>query len=115
VLRQTYTWSDFRFDGDAKYGNNRQPIVPEHFYRAELRYEHPAGWFVAPSLEWSASDIWVDYRNTTKAPAYAVVNPSPHAFRCPSTCATLPTRPMSPMSRRRSRRGPLRPPSDPIA
>jgi iron complex outermembrane receptor protein len=73
-LRQTYTWSDFRFDGDAQYGNNRLPIVPEHFYRAELRYEHSSGWWVAPSLEWSASDIWVDYRNATRAPSYAVVN-----------------------------------------
>jgi iron complex outermembrane receptor protein len=73
-LRQTYTFSDFRFDGDAQYGDNRLPIVPKHFYRAELRYEHPAGWFVAPSLEWSASDIWVDFRNTTKAPSYAVWN-----------------------------------------
>jgi iron complex outermembrane receptor protein len=73
-LRQTYTWSDFRFDGDVQYGDNRLPIVPEHFYRAELRYEHPAGWFVAPSVEWSASDIWVDYVNRTKAPAYAILN-----------------------------------------
>jgi len=47
--------------------------VPQHFYRAELRYEH-AGWFVAPSLEWSASDIWVDYVNKTRSPAYAVLN-----------------------------------------
>jgi len=73
-LRQTYTWSDFRFDGDIAYGDNRLPIVPQHFYRAELRYEHPAGWFVAPSVEWSASDIWVDYSNTTKAPSYAILN-----------------------------------------
>ncbi len=73
-LRQTYTWSDFRFDGDAQYGDNRLPIVPQHFYRAELRYEHPAGWFVAPSVEWSASDIWVDFRNVTRAPSYAVLN-----------------------------------------
>jgi iron complex outermembrane receptor protein len=73
-LRQTYAWSDFRFDGDPQYGNNRLPIVPQHFYRAELRYEHPAGWFVAPSLEWSASDIWVDFKNTTRAPAYAILN-----------------------------------------
>ena len=71
-LRQTYTLSDFRFDGDRQYGDNRLPIVPKHFYRAELRYDHPAGWFVAPSLEWSASKIQVDYRNTTQAPAYAV-------------------------------------------
>ena len=73
-LRQTYTLSDFRFDGDMDYGDNRLPIAPKHFYRAELRYEHPTGWFVAPSVEWSVSDIWVDFENTTKAPAYAVWN-----------------------------------------
>jgi iron complex outermembrane receptor protein len=73
-LRQTYTWSDFRFDGDLAYRDNRLPIVPQHFYRAELRYDHPSGVFLAPSVEWSASDIWVDYENTTRAPAYAVLN-----------------------------------------
>ena len=49
-------------------------LFRSHFYRAELRYDAPGGWFVAPSLEWSASDIWVDYRNTTRAPSYAVAN-----------------------------------------
>ncbi|MDX9999348.1 MAG: TonB-dependent receptor [Phenylobacterium sp.] len=73
-LRQTYTLSDFRFDGDPAYRDNRLPIVPKHFYRAELRHEHPSGWFVAPSVEWSASDIWVDFNNTTKAPSYAIWN-----------------------------------------
>lgn len=73
-LRQTYTLSDFRFDGDGQYGDNRLPIVPKHFYRAELRYDHPAGWFIAPSVEWSAAKIQVDYVNATQAPAYAVVN-----------------------------------------
>ena len=73
-LRQTWTWSDLRFRGDGQYGDNRLPIVPEHFYRAELRYEGGAGWFVAPSIEWSASDIWVDYVNLTRAPSYAVAN-----------------------------------------
>lgn len=73
-LRQTYTLSDFRFQDDVQYGDNRLPIAPKHFYRTEFRYQHPAGWFIAPSVEWSASDIWVDYRNTTKAPSYAVFN-----------------------------------------
>lgn len=72
-LRQTYTYSDFRFDGDASYGDRRLPIAPQHVYRAELRYEHPAGWFAAPSLERSSSMI-VDYDNTTTAPGYTVVN-----------------------------------------
>jgi len=73
-LRQSWTYSDFRFQDDAEYGDNRLPIIPRHFYRAELRYQHPGGWFVAPSVEWSASDIWVDYRNATRAPSYAVFN-----------------------------------------
>jgi len=73
-LHQTWTWSDFRFRDDVQYGDNRLPIVPKHVYRAEARYEDPRGWFVAPAVEWSASDIWVDYRNTIRAPAYAVVN-----------------------------------------
>jgi len=73
-LRQTWTWSDFTFDGDVQYGDNRLPIAPQHFYRAELRYENTAGWFIAPSVEWSASDIWLDYRNTRKAPSYAILN-----------------------------------------
>lgn len=73
-LRQTWTWSDFRFRDDVQYGDNRLPIVPEHFYRAELRYDHPMGWFVAPSVEWSASDIQVDYTNRFQAPSYAILN-----------------------------------------
>ena len=73
-LRQTWTWSDFRFKDDVQYGDNRLPIVPEHFYRAELRYDSPAGWFVAPSVEWSASDIYVDYTNRFQAPSCAILN-----------------------------------------
>jgi iron complex outermembrane receptor protein len=73
-LRQTYSWSDFRFQDDVQYGDRRLPVVPEHLYRAELRYDHSSGWFVAPSLEWSMKDAWVDYRNTLRAPGYAVWN-----------------------------------------
>ncbi|GAA0647383.1 TonB-dependent receptor family protein [Brevundimonas lenta] len=73
-LRQTYALSDFFFDGDKIYGDNHLPVVPPHLYRAELRYDHPAGWFVAPSVEWSISDAWVDYANTLKAPSYAVTS-----------------------------------------
>ncbi|WP_421934112.1 TonB-dependent receptor family protein [Phenylobacterium sp.] len=73
-LRQTYAWSDFRFEGDVQYGDHRLPVVPEHLYRAELRYEHPSGWFVAPSVEWSLKDTVVDYQNTLRSPSYAVAN-----------------------------------------
>jgi iron complex outermembrane receptor protein len=73
-LRQTYTWSDFRFRNDVQYGDHRLPVVPEHLYRAELRYEHRSGWFVAPSLEWSIKDAVVDYQNTLRSPSYAVAS-----------------------------------------
>jgi iron complex outermembrane recepter protein len=74
TLRQTWTWSDFFFDGDAVYGNNQLPIIPEHAYRAELKFEHPAGWFVAPSVEWTPQDVYVDYANTMKYPGYTTLS-----------------------------------------
>ena len=73
-LRQTWTYSDFFFDGDRVYGDNDLPLVPPHLYRAELRYTNPSGWFIAPQVEWTPSDTWVDYANTLKAPGYAIVN-----------------------------------------
>lgn len=73
-LRQTYTLNDFQFEGDKVYKSNRLPVVPEHMYRAELRYQHPSGWFVAPSVQWTPKDTWVDYANTMKSPSFALLN-----------------------------------------
>lgn len=73
-LRQTYMWSDFRFKDDVQYGDNRLPVVPEHIYRAELRYRTQSGFWIAPSAEWSIKDTFVDYMNTLKAPSYSVFN-----------------------------------------
>jgi iron complex outermembrane receptor protein len=72
-LRQTYMWSDFRFTDDPQYGDNSLPIVPEHFYRAELRGSVGDFW-IAPSVEWSMSDAWTDYANTFEAGSYAIFN-----------------------------------------
>lgn len=82
TLRQTYAWSDFFFENDRVYGDSRLPVVPEHLYRAELKYAHPAGWFVAPSVEWSPTDVLIDYANTRSAtdgtlltaPDYAILS-----------------------------------------
>lgn len=72
-LRQTYSWSDFRFDGDKVYGDRRLPIVPEHAWRGELRYTSPKGWFVAPGLD-AQSKVYVDYLNNQTAPGFATVS-----------------------------------------
>ncbi len=73
-LRQTYMWSDFKFDGDVQYGDARIPVVPEHFYRAELRWQSAGGFYVAPAVEWAMSDTYVDYANTLKSPSYSILN-----------------------------------------
>lgn len=73
-LRQTYAWSDFRFRDDPVYGNNRLPVAPRHQYRASLRYEGAAGFYIEPFVDWRIEDVFVDYANTLKAPGYALVN-----------------------------------------
>lgn len=73
TLRGAYTFSDFRFDGDAVYGNNQLPGAPRHLLRAELRYAHPAGGWIAPNLEWVPQAFYVDNANTTRTSAYALL------------------------------------------
>ncbi len=73
ILRQHYLWNDFRFDRDATYGDNRLPGVPQHYYRAELLYEHPSGLYLGPNVEWVPSDYSVDSAGTEFADSYALL------------------------------------------
>ncbi|WP_086465894.1 TonB-dependent receptor family protein [Oceanibaculum nanhaiense] len=73
TLRQAYTFSDFHFDGDAVYGDNKLPGAPRHYYRAELRYDHPAGFYVGPNVEWVPEAYYVDNANTTETVSYALL------------------------------------------
>ncbi len=71
-LSQIYTYSDFRFDDDAQYGDNRLPVIPKHFYRAELRFGSDA-FHIAPNVEWVPKGAWADYNNTFRTESYALV------------------------------------------
>lgn len=71
VLRQVYTWGRFRFDGDADYGDNQLPGMPEHVYRVELLWTWDA-WFLGPNLEWQ-SGFPVDFANTTDNDSYTLI------------------------------------------
>lgn len=71
-LAAAYTWNDFRFDGDAQYGDNRLAGAPEHQLHGELTWRSHRGWFVSPNVNWVPEDVTVDYANTTEAPGYAV-------------------------------------------
>lgn len=44
-LRQMYLFNDFKFDGDASFGNNQLAGIPRHFYKAELTYRHADGYY----------------------------------------------------------------------
>jgi iron complex outermembrane receptor protein len=73
TLSQLWNWSDFRFDGDSQYGNNRIAGIPQHVLRTVLRYTRPDGFYIAPSLDWVPDGAYVDYANTQKVPSYALV------------------------------------------
>ncbi|MGB3988608.1 MAG: TonB-dependent receptor [Minisyncoccales bacterium] len=74
TVRGQYLYSDFRFDGDAVYGNKRLAGIPPHLLRAELQWQ-AAPWIrLAPSVEWQPSRTWIDHANTVAADGFALLN-----------------------------------------
>ncbi len=73
VLHGIYNWSRFHFDNDPVYADDTIPGIPEHYFRAELMYEHPWGFYVGPNLEWTFEKYPVDMANTLFAPQYAIL------------------------------------------
>lgn len=67
-----YTFSDFKFDDDAQYGDNRLAGAARHQVHAEASWRAAGGWYVTPNVNWIPEDVDVDYANTTKAPGYTV-------------------------------------------
>jgi len=69
-LNVAYTLNDFRYDGDATFGNNKLPGAPPQYVRAEVLYKHPAGFSVGPNVEWAPNEYYVDSANTTTTASY---------------------------------------------
>jgi iron complex outermembrane recepter protein len=69
-----YTYNDFFFDGDAKYGNNQMPGVPPHYVRAEILYRHPGGFYAGPNAEWMPQEFFADNANALTIDPYALLN-----------------------------------------
>ena len=72
-FRLAYTFSDFQFDNDAVYGDNDIPGAPKHYFRAELRYDNPLGFYIAPNIEWVPDGYYVDMTNTLESDSYALL------------------------------------------
>ncbi len=87
TMRAAYTWSLFKFTQDvvgaeatggpnvvlAKSGN-RIAGAPEHSLTYEVRYDHPAGWWLAPNVEYVPTGFYVNYQNSIKNPSYFVLH-----------------------------------------
>lgn len=69
-----YTYSDFFFDNDERYGNNELPGVPKHHVRAELLYKHPSGVYAGPNIEWVPDGYYADNANQMTTDRYTLIN-----------------------------------------
>ena len=69
-LNVAYTYSDFYYDHDATFRNNRLPGAPPHYMRAELLYKHPSGVSFGPNIEWVPTSYFVDSANTLDTQSY---------------------------------------------
>ena len=72
TVSQLWNFSDFRFDNDPVYGNNRIAGIPKHVLRTTLAYSQVAGLRVAGTIDWVPTGAYVDYANTMKVPAYVL-------------------------------------------
>ncbi|WP_340264672.1 TonB-dependent receptor family protein [Sphingobium mellinum] len=73
ILRQVYQYSDFRFRGDVQFGDNRLPVVPRHFYRAELKLGTERA-SLSPAVEWVPQGAWADYADSHRVDGYVTLN-----------------------------------------
>lgn len=66
-------WNDFRFDGDAVYGDNELAGIPPIQVRMALRWSPSPALQVAPQVEWVPQDTFVDHANSFAAPGYTTL------------------------------------------
>jgi iron complex outermembrane receptor protein len=71
--RMAYTYSNFRFVNNPTFNNNLLPGAPEHFIRAEVRYESSLGFYVAPQFENVPKRYPVNSTNLNFTSPYALV------------------------------------------
>lgn len=71
--RVTYTFVHARFVSDPFFDGNDIPGIPEHRITLELRYDHPAGFYFAPGLEWVPQAYFADSMNTVENHPFVAV------------------------------------------
>jgi len=68
---QAYTWSDFHYNHDPVFGQNRLPGVPVHYYQGELHADFKNGLYTTFDVE-AASAITASYDNKARTAPYHI-------------------------------------------
>jgi iron complex outermembrane receptor protein len=66
LLRTSYTLARYTFVEDPNYEGNDIPGAPRQVLSAEIKYTHPSGFSLAPSVEWIPQAYFLDSPNTVK-------------------------------------------------
>jgi iron complex outermembrane receptor protein len=74
TLRGAYTFARYRFVRDSSFTGNEIPGAPRHQLSAELKYSHPAGLSVAPSVEWVPGSYFVNSANTATNRGWVILS-----------------------------------------
>lgn len=70
--RLALTINDFKFDGDASYGNNKLPAAPDYVLNGELLYHHASGFYAGPTID-LVGKRYADFNNTYEVDSYSLL------------------------------------------
>jgi len=65
-LRTSYTLARYTYVEDSSYKGNDIPGAPHQIMTTEIKYTHPSGFSLAPSVEWVPQSYFMDSQNTVK-------------------------------------------------
>jgi len=63
-IRTSYTLARYTYVEDPNYKGNDIPGAPQQVMATEIKYTHPSGFSVAPSIEWIPQSYFLDSQNT---------------------------------------------------
>jgi iron complex outermembrane receptor protein len=73
TVRGAYTFARYRFVRDSLYAGHEIPGAPRHALSAELKYSHPAGLNLAPSVEWVPQAYFLNSANTDRNQGWVIL------------------------------------------
>ena len=66
TLRTAYTLAKYKYIVDPNYAGNDIPGAPSQVLSTEIKYTHPSGFSLAPSVEWVPQSYFLNSANTVR-------------------------------------------------